>query len=260
MKTEAGNLLPSTLMMLSHEPQPFDISASETYQQFIRTSSQTSEPAQPQQNFRPFKRFSPINTSGGENDSSFMAAQTSFNKFLREPVPPKPREKETSLTNNNFRSRVKYPAIEARVDSLDYEEEEQGSKSLLYEKKKLPPLPKSGSINFDKGSVSLLGQEKGLTPVRSRAEPEGEFLINKPFSKEPEKDLTPMRSRAEPEEEFSKQKPFSNPKGYVKPEPENLNNDRNIKDLEHLLKVATQRRIEEENRLREQQAKECGIS
>jgi len=85
-------------------------------------------------------------------------------------------------------------------------------------------------------------------------------LINKPFSKEPEKDLTPMRSRAEPEEEFSKQKPFSNPKGYMKPEPENLNNDRNIKDLEHLLKVATQRRIEEENRLREQQAKECGIS
>jgi len=89
------------------------------------------------------------------------------------------------------------------MDSLDNSYSEEGSKSLIYEKRKLPPLQKSAMPNVDK-----------------------------PFSNS------------------------QNPKDIGNPA---QTEDLYLKDLENLLEVATQRRIEEENKLRRQKEQGCAV-
>jgi len=205
-KADAGNLLPSTLMMLSHEPEPFDLaetkqiyyqSLSNKFNRFSKSSSQNfDEPTYSQPS--PQKNYDEDESYG----NGYIAAQTSFHKFLREPVAPaKPREgRSLSNIRNN---RAKYPAINTRMDSLDNSYNDEGSKSLIYEKRKLPPLSKAV-----------------LPPV------------DKPFSSSKNPEDFNIESKTE---------------------------DLYLKDLENLLEVATQRRIEEENKLRRQKEQGCSV-
>ena len=125
-------------------------------------------------------------------------------------MPSKPRESSRGFVRNfrNLRANG-YPAVDTRIDSLDNSYYDEDSKSFIYEKKKLPPLPKSASL-----------------------------MADKPFSSA----QNPVKVQLSPAEEIEMKK-------------DNLF----MKDLDRLLQVATQRRIEEENKLKMQKESECAV-